>query len=285
MDNIIVVKVGTSTLTRGQKQINRVVVGDLARQIAAIQRGEVLEGESQPRQVILVSSAAIAMGREKLGRFPVESNSGESVITKQMLAAIGQPQLMQLYQEVFAAHYDVLTAQALLTYSDFSTPERRANARNTLLGLLSHNIVPIINENDVVATEEIKFGDNDRLSAMVAELVGAEFLVVLSDIEGLYTANPRLNPEARMLAEVERVDEQILAMAGGSVGGQGTGGMLSKVLAAKLATKAGITTIVVNGQTPDALLRAVAGEKLGTRFLVETSKPGEVDFDKIGNVV
>jgi glutamate 5-kinase len=275
MDNIIVVKVGTSTLTRGQKHINRVVVGDLARQIAAIQRGEVLEGNGKPHPVILVSSAAIAMGREKLGRFPVESSNGESVITKQMLAAIGQPQLMQ--------HYDVLTAQALLTYSDFSTPERRANARNTLLGLLAHNIVPIINENDVVATEEIKFGDNDRLSAMVAELVGAELLVVLSDIEGLYTANPRLNSEARLLEEVERVDEQILAMAGGSVGGQGTGGMLSKVMAARLATKAGVPTMVVNGQTPDALLRTVAGEKLGTRFLVGTVGPNETepDLDKI----
>lgn len=271
------VKVGTSTLTRGQTYINRVVVGDLARQIAAVRRGEVLEGSGKAYDVILVSSAAIAMGREKLGRFKVDGNgNGESMITKQMLAAIGQPQLMQLYQEVFAAHYDTLTAQALLTYSDFSTPERRANARNTLLGLLAHGIVPIINENDVVATEEIKFGDNDRLSAMVGELVGANLLVVLSDIEGLYTANPRLNPQAHLLEEIEQVDERILAMAGGSVSGQGTGGMLSKVMAAKLATEAGIPTLVVNGQTPDALLRAVTGEKLGTRFLVSGDKPAKI---------
>ncbi len=269
MSEIIVVKVGTSTLTRGQKQINRVVVGDLARQIAAVQRGEVFEGKGQPRRVILVSSAAIAMGREKLGRFKIETQNGngESMITKQMLAAIGQPHLMQLYQEVFAAHYDVLTAQALLTYADLSTPERRANARNTLLGLLAQNIVPIINENDVVATEEIAFGDNDRLSALVAELVGASLLVIMSDIQGLYTANPNLNPEARFLEEIERVDDKILAMAGDSVSGQGTGGMLSKVMAAKVATEANIPALIVRGDTPDVLLRAVAGDKIGTRFL------------------
>jgi len=269
VNDIVVVKVGTSTLTRGQKQINRTVVADLARQIVAVQRGERLHGKANPHPVILVSSAAMAMGREKLGRFKPEDASGsESMLTKQMLAAIGQPQLMQLYQEVFAAHYDVLTAQALLTYSDFSTPERRENARSTLFGLLSQGIVPIINENDVVATEEIKFGDNDRLSALVAELVGASLLVILSDIEGLYTANPRLQSQAHLLEEVVRVDEQILAMAGGSISGQGTGGMFSKVLAAKLATEAGTPTLVINGETPDALLRVVGGEKLGTRFLV-----------------
>ncbi len=281
MDEIIVVKVGTSTLTRGQKQINRVVVGDLARQIAAVQRGEVLAGDGQPRPVILVSSAAMAMGREKLGRFQLQPENGETLITKQMLAAIGQPHLMQLYQEVFAAHYDVLTAQALLTYSDFSTPERRANARNTILGLLAHNIVPIINENDVVAADEIKFGDNDKLSAMVAELVEAKLLVILSDIEGLYTSNPNIDPKARLLTEVGQVDESIVAMAGGSTSGQGTGGMLSKVLAAKLATEAGIPAVVVNGQTPDALLRVLAGEQLGTRFMVQTHPEAAFDFSKI----
>ncbi len=279
MIEIVVVKVGTSTLTRGHKQINRVVVGDLARQIAAIQRGEVFEGKGQPRHVILVSSAAIAMGREKLGSFKVggQNGNGESLITKQMLAAIGQPYLMQLYQEVFAAHYSVLTAQALLTYSDFSTPERRANARNTLLGLLDQNIVPIINENDVVATEEIAFGDNDRLSAMVAELVEAKLLVILSDIQGLYTANPRLDPQAELLTEIEQVDDSILAMAGGSTSGQGTGGMLSKVMAAKMATEAAIPAVVVSGEIPNALLRCVAGEKLGTRFL---AKPAEKSLPK-----
>ncbi len=272
MSEIIVVKVGTSTLTRGQKRINRVVVGDLARQIAAIQRGEILEGLGQPHRVILVSSAAMAMGREKLGRFKTETST-ESMITKQMLAAVGQPQLMQLYQEVFTAHHDILTAQALLTYFDFSTSQRRESARNTLLGLLAQEIVPIINENDVVATEEIAFGDNDRLSAMVAELVGASLLVILSDIDGLYTANPRLQPHARLLEEVAQVDETILAMAGGSISGQGTGGMLSKVMAAKLATEAGIPTIVVNGELPNALLRAVAGERVGTHFQALTPTP------------
>ncbi len=270
MSEIVVVKVGTSTLTRGRERINKLVMGDLARQIVSIKRGEMLHGEAKPRRVILVSSAAIAMGREKLGRFKMEPENGksESMLTKQMLAAIGQPQLMQLYQEVFAAHYDVLTAQALLTYSDFSTPERRANARETLLGLLSHDIVPIINENDVVSNEEIKFGDNDRLSAMVAELVGADLLVILSDIEGLFSANPNLHPGAHFLEEIAMVDENILAMAGESTNGLGTGGMLSKVLAAKLATEASVPTLVINGKTPDALIKAVSGEKLGTRFLV-----------------
>ncbi len=277
-ESIIVVKVGTTTLTRGQPQINTAVVADLARQIVALQTGQV---ENKPRRVILVSSAAIAMGRQKLGRHKFSpTGPGESMLTKQMLAAIGQPQLMQLYQQAFASHHDVLTAQALLAYPDFSTPQQRDNARNTLLGLLRQGIVPIINENDVVATEEIKFGDNDRLSAMVAELVGADLLVILTDIEGLYTANPRLDPRATLIREVARIDDSILAMAGGSISGLGTGGMISKVLAAQLAVQAGVCTVLVDGSQPDALLRVAGGEGLGTRFLPQTD-PATPFFENV----
>ena len=265
---IVVVKVGTTTLTRGQPRINKMIVADLARQIVAVRNGE---GDGQPRRVILVSSAAIAMGRQRFGLAKATQLSAnlptETVLTKQMLAAIGQPQLMQLYQQIFADHYDILTAQALLTYTNFSTEQQRANARDTLLDLLAHEIVPIVNENDVVATEEIKFGDNDRLSALVAELVGAALLVIMSDIDGLYTANPRLDSQATLIPQVASIDDKIVAMAGGSLSQQGTGGMYSKVLAAQVAAQAGITTMLVNGEKPDALIRAVAGEKFGTRFL------------------
>lgn len=254
---IIIVKVGTTTLTGGTKQIDRAFVHNLARQIVELR---------EQYRVILVTSAAIAAGREQLN-----GNAGqvsESLISKQMLAALGMPSLMQIYANAFAP-YHILTAQALLAYHDFNTPKQRLNARNTLLGLLERGILPIVNENDVVATEEITFGDNDRLSALVAELTGARKLVILTDTQGLYTANPRLNPDAQLVRAVAQVDDAILAMTGGSVSGQGSGGMLSKVLAAKFATEHGIETVITQGIQPDALAHAICGEATGTYFAAQ----------------
>ncbi len=252
----IVVKLGTSTLTGGGKTISPPRLVDLARQVTAVQ--------SLGHQVVLVSSGAIAAGRETLG-FPTLPRY---LPAKQMLAAVGQPRLMAIYEQYFAI-YGTRVAQVLLTRADLADRRRYLNARNTFEALLKHNVLPIVNENDTLATEEIRFGDNDNLSAQVANLVEADLLVLLTDQDGLYTADPHQDANARLIEEVgaQPFSEELWRAAGGSASGLGTGGMLTKLQAADLARHSGTCVVIANGAQPDVLLRLARGEVLGTRVL------------------
>jgi glutamate 5-kinase len=259
----MVIKIGTSVLTAGTDSLNRPFLVDLARQIALLHR--------QGVQLLLVSSGAVAAGWERLGFPPRQQFKRDAAVSfKQVLAAVGQSRLMNLYEQLFDI-YGLTVAQALLTGDDLRDRRRYLNARNTLLHCLEHDIVPIINENDAVATSEIRVGDNDRLSAYVANLVDADLLLILTDIDGLYTANPRTTPDATLLTEVPAVDEHIWQMAGGSGTHRGTGGMHTKIQAADLATRSGTTVVITSGILPDAVQRVASGERLGTRFLTSVS--------------
>ncbi|MBI1879718.1 MAG: glutamate 5-kinase [Chloroflexi bacterium] len=183
----------------------------------------------------------------------------------QMLAAVGQGRLLALYQQIFEM-YNLVVAQALLTRADLANRTRYLNARNTLLLLLQCKIIPIINENDVVAVDEIKFGDNDKLSAMVANLIDANLLIILTDQLGLFTADPRRNVNAELIQQVAAIDDTIRAVAGGSNNAVGTGGMTTKIEAAELATRSGTDVVIAPGNEPDIILRVLQGEPLGTRF-------------------
>lgn len=251
----IVVKLGTSTLTNGTTRLAPPFMIELARQVARL----LADGH----QVVIVSSGAMAAGREKLN-FP---QLPKDMPAKQMLAAIGQPRLMAFYEQIFGL-YGLTVAQILLTKSDLSHRRRYLNARNTLMALLMQNVIPIINENDTVATEEIRVGDNDNLSALAANLVNADLLVLLTDQDGLFTADPRSNPGAELVQTVsgEQIPETVWQAAGGTKSGLGTGGMLTKLQAADLARRSGTSCIIANGKEPDVLLRLAAGERIGTRF-------------------
>jgi glutamate 5-kinase len=251
----IVIKLGTSTLTGGAKKISPPCLVDLARQVAGL--------KARGCQVVLVSSGAIAAGREVLG-YPTLP---KHLPAKQMLAAVGQPRLMAMYEQYFAIYAEKV-AQILLTRADFGDRRRYLNARNTLDALLTQKIVPIINENDTLATEEIRFGDNDNLSAQVANLVEADLLILLTDQGGLYTADPRQNPAAELIRAVGPApfSDALWLAAGGSSTGLGTGGMATKLQAADLARHAGVTVVIASGSEPDVLLRLGTGEELGTRF-------------------
>ncbi len=252
----IVVKVGTHTLTDNGDRLSRPRMIDLVRQMAQLHhRGD---------EMLLVTSGAVFAGREVLGPPP----GRRDIPFKQVLAAIGQGRLMGLYEQFFGL-YDIHVAQALLTRADLEDRERYLNARNTLLSLLGLHVVPVINENDVVGIEEIKIGDNDNLSALVANLVDADLLIILTDQPGLFTADPRADPHARLIPEVMYIDEHIRRLAGGSGTTMGTGGMATKIKAAELATRSGTQVVITAGDAPDVLLRVVAGEALGTRFLTE----------------
>jgi glutamate 5-kinase len=257
----VVVKLGTSTLTDGGATISPPRLVDLARQVAAL-RG-------RGCQVVLVSSGAIAAGREALGFMKLPRH----LPAKQMLAAVGQPRLMALYEQVFHL-YGGKVAQVLLTRADLADRRRFLNARHTLEALLREKIVPIINENDTLATEEIRFGDNDNLSAQVANLVEADLLVLLTDQQGLYTADPRGHLDARLIEEVgaEPFPESLWRAAGGASSGLGTGGMVTKLQAADLARHGGTTVVIARGSERDALVRLAAGEHLGTRVLPVVNK-------------
>ena len=187
-----------------------------------------------------------------------------------MLAAVGQGRLLALYQQIFEM-YNLVVAQALLTRADLANRTRYLNARNTLLLLLQHKIVPIINENDVVAVEEIKFGDNDKLSARVANLVDADLLIILTDQLGLFTADPRTNAQAELIRRVETINDSVRALAGGSGTTVGTGGMMTKIEAAELATRSGTEVVIAPGNEPDSMLRIIRGETLGTRFPIQVT--------------
>jgi glutamate 5-kinase len=249
----IVVKLGTSTLTNGTARLNRQRMLEIAQQVASLHQ--------QGHEVTVVTSGAQAAGRERLG-FP---ELDRSLPNKQMLAAVGQGRLMQIYSDLFDI-FDVVVAQVLLTRGDLDNRTRYLNARDTLLTLIDSRIVPIINENDTTATEEIRVGDNDNLSALVANLLEADLLILLTDQPGLFTADPRTNQNASLIAQVTRIDQETWALAGGAGSQVGTGGMVTKIQAAQLASRSGVTTYIASGKEPDILARIVRGELVGTRF-------------------
>ena len=254
----LVVKVGTNTLTGGEDHLARPAMLGVARQIARLVR--------DGHQVALVSSGAIVAGRQALEA----SHNGKAapardIPFKQVLAAVGQTKLMQMWDELFAKE-ELVVAQTLLTRADLADRQGYLNARNTLLALMERQVVPIVNENDVVATEEIKIGDNDNLSALVANLIDADLLVLLTDQAGLYTADPRRHATATLIPEVASITDDIIALAAGAGTVRGTGGMATKIQAARLATESGVTVLVAGGTTENVLIRAAKGDAVGTRF-------------------
>jgi len=258
----IVVKFGTSLLTGGSDRLNQDIMSNLVTQVARL--------HEQGLEPIIVSSGAIASGRHKLGL----TRKIKGIPFKQVLASVGQSRLMNVYEQLFGQH-NITVGQALLTKSDLSDRAGYLNARNTLLGLLDLRVVCIVNENDVVAIDEIKeakFGDNDNLSAMVANLVDADLLMILTDIAGLYTADPHHDPNARLISQVKRIDSDIERLVASTAGSLGTGGMATKIEAAKLATASGVNVIIADGREPDVILKVVSGEAIGTHFLPNTSK-------------
>ncbi|HZS89510.1 MAG TPA: glutamate 5-kinase [Chloroflexota bacterium] len=250
----IVVKLGSSLLARPDGLLDESFIRRIASGIAALRQ--------DGRAVLLVSSGAVAAGR---GLLP-EVAARADIPGRQMLAAVGQPRLMRAYERAFARH-GLVVAQALLTQGDVAGRAGYLSARSTLLALLERGVIPIVNENDVVADDELRFGDNDRLSAVVATLVDADVLLLLSDVAGLFDADPRQDPGARLIPLVMRFDPAIEALARPSSSGLGTGGMVTKLQAARLACVAGITTVIAAGRERDVLRRVVAGEPVGTRFM------------------
>lgn len=244
----------------GTEGVHRPRLIELARQVAAL--------KTEGHEPILVSSGAVFAGQEILGVLPPKKK--RDVHQRQMLAAVGQGRLMSLYQQIFAL-YDLVVAQALLTRADLANRTRYLNARNSTLLLLKHGVVPIINENDVVAVDEIKFGDNDNLSALVANLLDADLLLILTDQKGLFTADPRKDPTAELISEVPVIDGSIRAMAGGSGGTVGTGGMTTKLEAAELATRSGTTVVIAPGGVNNVVVDVVEGQAIGTRFPTQLS--------------
>ncbi|MFH1382374.1 MAG: glutamate 5-kinase [Chloroflexota bacterium] len=253
----VVVKLGTSLLTNGSDHLHHEAMRGLADQVARL--------HEQGMEVLIVSSGAIAAGRHKLGL----TKKMNGIPYKQVLASVGQSRLMNIYEELFDQH-DITVAQALLTRADLTDRAGYLNARNTLLALLELKVICIVNENDVVAVDELqelRFGDNDNLSAMVANLVDADLLLILTDIAGLYTVDPHRYPDARLIPQIERITPEIENRVSDTAGNLGTGGMITKIEAAKMATDCGITVVIASGQEPDVMLRLAAGESIGTRFL------------------
>lgn len=256
----IVIKVGTSTLTQGGKCLSQRHMLEIVRQIALI--------HSQGHQVVLVSSGSIAAGREVLNPTKLDRSLPE----KQMLSSVGQVHLMHRWKELFGI-FELPVGQLLLTRGDFSQRQGYLNARNTIESLLDHRVVPIVNENDSVATREIQFGDNDNIAALVANLIAADQLILLTDQEGLFTADPNHDPNAELIEEVQTIDERILQLAGNTTKskGMGVGGMSTKVEAAKLAIRSGTPTIIASSNRPHVIVDLVEGKKIGTLFHAETS--------------
>ena len=255
----IVVKVGSSLVTNEGKGVDAEAIGNWCRQLAALAQ--------QGREVVMVSSGAIAEGMKRLGW----TTRPKELHELQAAAAVGQMGVAQMYESKLSEH-GMGSAQVLLTHADLADRERYLNARSTLLTLLGLKVIPVINENDTVVTDEIKFGDNDTLGALVANLVEADALVILTDQRGLYTADPRKNPDAQFVHEATAGDLALEQMAGGAGSSLGRGGMLTKILAAKRAAGSGAHTIIAWGREPDALLRLVAGESIGTALLAGTPK-------------
>jgi glutamate 5-kinase len=253
----IVVKVGSSLVTDEGRGLDREALARWAGQIAGLR--------ALGKQVVWVSSGAIAEGMQRLGW----RSRPQHVHELQAAAAVGQMGLVQAYEQAFAAH-GLRSAQVLLTHSDLADRVRYLNARSTLFTLLDLAVVPVINENDTVVTDEIKFGDNDTLGALVTNLVDAEVLVILTDQSGLYSADPRRDPAATLVARASAGDPWLEQIAGGAGSGIARGGMITKVLAAKRAARSGAATLIASGREPDVLLRLAAGERIGTELLSAT---------------
>ena len=249
----IVVKVGTSTLTHPSGGMNLHRIEHLVR--------ELIDEANQGKDILLVSSGAIAAGMNALGL----AERPASVPTRQALAAIGQGALLHIYEKFFH-EYGRTMAQVLLTKENAARHHQYMNSRNALIALLGLNVIPVINENDAVAVDEIKIGDNDNLSAVVAALVDADALIILSDIDGVYTANPRTDTSARLISEIPEITPEIERIAGGAGSAQGTGGMQTKIEAAKIAQNAGVTMVIARGDE-DGIVRSILhGEEIGTLF-------------------
>ena len=255
----IVVKVGSSLVTNEGRGVDAQAIGNWCRQLAALAH--------QGREVVMVSSGAIAEGMKRLGW----SSRPKELHELQAAAAVGQMGLVQMYERLLSEQ-GMGSAQVLLTHADLADRERYLNARSTLLTLLGLKVIPVINENDTVVNDEIKFGDNDTLGALVANLVEADALVILTDQRGLYTADPRNNPDARFVDVAQAGDPALEQMAGGAGSRVGTGGMITKILAAKRAAGSGASTVIAWGREPDVLLRLAAGESIGTALLAGTPK-------------
>ncbi|ARP96851.1 glutamate 5-kinase [Bordetella genomosp. 13] len=249
----LVAKVGSSLVTNEGRGLDRVAVADWAAQIAALRK--------LGRQVVLVSSGAIAEGMARLGW----SKRPSAMHELQAAAAVGQMGLCQAYEAAFAEH-GLRTAQVLLTHEDLADRRRYLNARSTLFALMRLGVVPIVNENDTVVTDEIRLGDNDTLGALVTNLIEADTLVILTDQRGLYSADPRKNPDAQFVSHAQAGDAALEAMAGGAGSGIGTGGMLTKILAAKRAARSGAHTIIASGRERNVLTRLAHGECIGTEL-------------------
>jgi glutamate 5-kinase len=257
----IVVKMGTRLLTGGSEQLDRETMSRLVAQMAQL--------HEKGAETVLVSSGAIASGRYKLGL----PKNIKGIPFKQVLASVGQSRLMNIYERLFEEH-DITVAQALLTKEDLSDRAGYLNARNTLLALLELGVIAVVNENDVISIDEIKeakFGDNDNLSAMVANLVDADLLMILTDIGGLYTADPVKNPNAELIPVVTKIDANIRKLGAMTSNNLGTGGMVTKIEAAALATSSGVHVIIADGREPDVITRLAAGESIGTHFLPTTT--------------
>ena len=254
-----VVKVGSSFVTNDGRGLDQAAIARWAAQIAALR--------AAGKEVVLVSSGAIAEGMQRLGW----AKRPKEIHELQAAAAVGQMGLAQVYESEFARH-SIRTAQVLLTHGDLADRERYLNARSTLLTLLSLGVVPIINENDTVVTDEIKFGDNDTLGALVTNLIEGDALIILTDQRGLYTADPRKDPNARFVDEAQAGTPDLEQMAGGAGSSIGKGGMLTKILAAKRAAKSGAHTIIASGREDDVLARLASGEAIGTQLRAQTGR-------------
>ena len=259
MNRRIVIKVGTSTLTNENGKVSFQTIEKMARAISDLQ--------NMGNQVILVSSGAIAVGVNKMGL----REKPKELKMKQAAAAVGQCELMHLYDKIFS-EYGIMVGQILLNSEDVEDEEKKENLMNTFHSLLEHGIVPIVNENDSVGYTEIEsaqklFGDNDTLSATVAVLCSAEKLIVMSDIEGLYESDPRENPNARLIRRVDKIDRNIRKLARGAGSNRGTGGMITKLQAAEIATSHGIDMVITHGKKPEHLYQIIEGEAIGTLFV------------------
>ncbi len=249
----LVVKVGSSTITKANGKLNLRLLDNLVKVLSDL--------KNEGLDVVLVTSGAIAVGRNKMNI----SQKPQDIPTKQAIAAIGQGELIYLYEKFFN-DYGNTSAQILLTKDVFTSNERLFNVTNTFEALFKMNVIPVVNENDTVAFDEIVFGDNDTLSAMVAKVIKADGLIIFSDIEGLYDKNPKLYDDARLISHVNNIDEEIIKMAGGSTSDVGTGGMITKILAAKLIIEDNIETIITDGSNPKIIYDILEGKNVGTSF-------------------
>ena len=249
----VVVKLGTSVLTSGSRKLDKAHLVELARQMASLMKAGV--------EVVLCTSGAIAAGKEHLG-YP---ELPDTMASKQLLAAVGQSQLILAWSQLFSI-YGLHVGQLLLTRADLHDRERYLNARASLNALLANGIIPIINENDAVATTEIKVGDNDNLSARAALLCDADMLILLTDQKGLFDADPRSDPNAKLITEVVNIDDSLRMLAGGAVSGLGTGGMATKLEAADIARRAGVEVVIASGHHKDVIQKVVCSTPVGTHF-------------------